>query len=152
MPPRRLGEGAGVGQERRDAGSPTARVEAVDEAPERIEREVLAERHREREDARIEGAPSAHLVVRKAEQHAVGHVERRPREPPAAPSRDRLPEDRDVGVVAAEDPAVDGLLQRPDGGGNTTRPGITGSASMAVQHPHGCTPDRPWPIKGCGGL
>jgi hypothetical protein len=112
-------------------------VEAVDEAPERIERQVLAERHREREDARIEGTPSAHLVVRETEQHAVGHMERRPREPPAAPSRDRLPEDRDVRVVAAEDPAVDGLLQRPDGGGDATGPGIPGSAPMSVRHLRG---------------
>jgi len=73
----------------------------VDEIAKRVQGQVLAERHRERELARISCGAAPHGVEDDSEDGAVRGVDGEARRPPAPAARDRLPEERDVGVVAA---------------------------------------------------
>ena len=121
VPPRRLGKRVRARQERRDAGLTARRVIAVDEVAERIERRVLGERHPEREPPGAHANVPPGLVERGPEQRAVREVEREPHRPPARAARHRLAEHGDVGVVVAEHPLVERLLQGPHG--RRDRPG-----------------------------
>ena len=89
-------------------------VVAVDERAQRPERGVLGERHADSERTGL--AP----VRRRTARRRARTRRRSPRgsrgRPPASPPRDRLAEQRDVRVVAAEDPPVERLLGRPDEG------------------------------------
>ena len=111
--PRRLCERAGIREERRDAGLSPGRVDAVDEVAERIEREMLRDRHPECELPRADRQPRARLVEGEAERGTVGDMDREASRSPARPACHALPEHRDVGVVAAEDALVERLLCRP---------------------------------------
>jgi hypothetical protein len=73
---RRLREGARV-EHLRHAWLTACRVVPVDEVPRRKERNVLDQRHHERESARLEPCALPDFVVRKAEDAAVQGVERK---------------------------------------------------------------------------
>ena len=89
-------------------------MEAVDEEAERIEREVLAERHRRREPAVGSSRSAPDLVVDEAEQSAVDEMYREPGTPPAPAAGHCLAENRNIGVVAPKRTAVERLLKRPN--------------------------------------
>ena len=74
-------------------------------------------------------------MVEEPERDAVRDVEREPRRPPARPAGHGLAEDRDVRVVATEDPLVERLLQRPDGGCRGPRDGGSRPARHAAVGP-----------------
>ena len=118
----RLREGARVREQRRHALLTARGMAAVDDAGERVERDVLGEGEPHRERARFGAAPPLHLVKREAEQRSVHRVECEADCAPVAPSCDRLSQQGDVGVVAAEQAPVDGLQQAPgerrDGAGS----------------------------------
>ena len=109
VPPRRLREGARVGDERRHPRLPARGVVAVDEVRERIEGHVLGERHAERQATRLDRDAAAGLVVREPEDGAVHGVDREAERQPGRPARERLAEECDVRVVAAEEAPVDRL-------------------------------------------
>ena len=123
MPPRRLRERATVREERGNTRGTAAWVVPVDEAAERIEGEVLAQRHPEGEPARIDRDAAAQLVERQPEEGAVRDVDRETRRPPVPAGGHCLAEDRDVRVVAAEEPSVEGFLERPHRRGSGARNG-----------------------------
>ncbi len=77
--PRRLRERAAIRQERRDAGLSPGGVVAVDEVAERIEGEMLGDRHPEGEFPRVDRQPLAGLVECETERGAVGDVDREAR-------------------------------------------------------------------------
>ena len=77
--PRRLGEGAGILEQRRNPRLSARRVVPVDEVAERVEREVLGEREAHGEPARVRPQPATKLVEGEAEDGAVGRVEQRSR-------------------------------------------------------------------------
>src|SRR5439155_2319805 len=79
---RRLGERAGVRQQRGDAAPATRRVSRVDDVRERIEAEVLRQCERERDPARVPPRPPLQLVEREPERRAVGRGQRVPGERP----------------------------------------------------------------------
>jgi endonuclease VIII len=111
VPDRRLGEGTRAEQPGH-AGLPARRVVAVDERPRREERKVLGQRELDPKARAL--LPASHLVVDEPEDRTVQGVERQPERPPARTARERLPEDRHVGVVVPEQPPVDRLERRPD--------------------------------------
>ena len=104
--PRRLLRERTNGRERSEPFLAARGVVAVHERRERIERHVLGEREPEREPARLGVGAAAHRVEREPEDGAVDGVERETCRAPRPPARDRLAEERDVGVVVAEEPAV----------------------------------------------
>ena len=111
MAPRRLREGAAVRQERREARLAARRVIAIDDAAHRVEHDVLRERrepHREASRGDVEAA--ARLLVDELEDGAVRDVQREAERAPARSTGDGLAEDRDVRVVAAEEPPIERLL------------------------------------------
>lgn len=65
--PGRLGERAAIPQQRRDSRLTARRMVAIDEVAKRVERDVLGERHAERELPRADGENAASLVMREAE-------------------------------------------------------------------------------------
>jgi hypothetical protein len=115
VPDRRLAEGARVRQKRRDPGLSSRRVEAVDEVPERIQGDVLGERHPDREPPVADVHAAASCLEGEAEERAVERVECESERTPAGTAHHGLAEDRDVRVVAAEETLVDGLESAPDG-------------------------------------
>ena len=87
-------------------------MEAVDEIRERIQRDVLGKREPERD---VPGPPSRsrpELRVGDSEERAVRGVPGEADGAPMVPA-DRLAEERDVRVVAAEEPLVDRLEDAP---------------------------------------
>jgi len=76
---------------------------------------VLCERHSDREPARADAKTATELLVDEPEDGAVRGMQREAGETPARPARDRLAEERDVGVVAAQQPLVERLREPPDG-------------------------------------
>src|SRR6476646_7183835 len=112
MPPRRLREGA-LREDRRHAGLAARRVVAVDECAEREERQVLHRRHGEGETALVDVDAPAELLEGEPEGDAVADMYREARLPPTRATGDELAKQGDVGVVVAEDPLVDRLLERP---------------------------------------
>jgi endonuclease-8 len=105
------------------------RVVTIEESGEREESEILGEREPEREPPRRQVAPSAHFVERDAEERTVRRMEREAGRHPRARPRHELPEERDVGVVVAEEPAVEWLERRPEEG----RP-CSGDCTAAPAH------------------
>jgi hypothetical protein len=134
MPPRRLCERSPVREQGRDAARATTRVVAVDEQTERIEGYVLGECHRKRKPARLDLRSGPHLVVGQPEQNPVHDVDYEPCSPPPLTRGHGLAEDRDVRVVAPENPLVEVLLERPDHGRHGTREGRPRSA-VPGRHP-----------------
>jgi len=115
--PGRLGERARIHEQWWDAGLTARRVVAIDEVSERVEGDVLGERHAEYELPRVDGELAPKLVIRKAEDRPVEGVDRESPGTPTWTSGERLAEHSDVRVVTAEEPLVDRLLQSPDGRG-----------------------------------
>ena len=107
VPPGRLRERAPV-EERRHPGLAACGVVTVDQPAERAQRHVLGDA------SETGGTGSATAPPRRARTRAPLHRAARVRRPPVPP-RDGLAEQRDVRVVAAEDPLVERLLRRPDG-------------------------------------
>ena len=108
----------------RSGGTPSLAaggVVAVDEIRERVERYVLRERHSERHGPLSEREPPPRLVEGEPEDRAVRHMDRKAGGPPEPPARHCLPEQRDVRVVTAEQAAVEGLEQPPDGRADSAR-------------------------------
>ena len=130
VPHGRLPERARVPEERRDAGLSPGGVVAVDEVRERIERDVLGQSGGEGEAARRHRDPRAKLVERDPEHGSVQRVQREPGDGPRAPARHRLPEERDVGVVAAEEAPIERLREAPGSRGG----GSGGGRSRASAH------------------
>ena len=86
----------------------------VNEADERPQRKVLADRQRERKPALIDADSPADGVEREPEQRAVrGMHDESERATPAA-------QEQHVRVVAAEETLIERLLQSPDDCGNGT--------------------------------
>ena len=77
VPPRRLRERAAIREERRDAGLAPSGVVAVDEEAERIERQMLGDRHPERELPRADRQSRPRLVEGETESRAVDGMDRR---------------------------------------------------------------------------
>jgi endonuclease VIII len=131
VPPRALGEGAArhqVGKARLAAGG----VVEVDEVAEREERQVLSERHRDREPPLVDVEPAPGLVVGEPEDGAVREMDRETGSPPAGAARHELAEHRDVGVVVAEDALVERLLRRPDRGRDGAGGGCSDTAHVPI--------------------
>jgi hypothetical protein len=89
-------------------------VIAVDEIRERIERDVLAECHRDRESSAVHWDPLPDRSEGKTEGRAVHGVESETGRTPTPSTGDGLSEHGHVGVVAAEEPPVEGLEEAPD--------------------------------------
>jgi endonuclease VIII len=123
VPRGRLREGASIRQERRQAFLAARRVVSVDEVAERVEREVFRKRHPERQAARLDRTPLADGVEDDAEDRAVQRVESEADRAPMRPPCHRLPEHRNVRVVAAEQPPVERLDQSPGGRGRSAGQG-----------------------------
>jgi hypothetical protein len=87
---------------------------AVDEVGERVERDVLGEGHPDRQPSRLYGDAPPNDVVGQAEERAVHHVESESHRAPAPSTGDGLAEHGHIGVVAAEEPLVNGLEGAPD--------------------------------------
>lgn len=97
---------------------------------------MLRESHSKRELPGIDVEQASQLMMRQTEERSVTGVQRQPDGAPMWTSRQRLSEDGDVGVVAAEKPLVDGLLQSPDergGGSRCSGSQAPAHASVAVQ-------------------
>jgi hypothetical protein len=114
----RLPEGLRVAEQRGDSFLAARRVVAVDEVRERVEGHVLGERHAERQSARLDRDAAAGLVVREPEERAVHGVHRDTERQPSRPTGERLAQEGDIRVVAAEEPLVDRLQRAPDRGRN----------------------------------
>jgi hypothetical protein len=114
MPRGRLAECAWVREQLRNAGFPARGVVAVDEIPERIERDVLCKCHPERESFAVHGQPLPDRVEGKTEDRSVRRVECETGRTPAASTGYGLSEHSHVGVVAAEEPLVNRLEEAPD--------------------------------------
>ncbi len=93
----------------------------VDEGAEREEREVLARCHRQRQFPLVAADPAPRLVEDEPEDRAVGDMDGEAQPPPVGAAREELAEERDVRVVVPDDPLVNRLLQRPDGGRDGSR-------------------------------
>ena len=115
VPPRRLCERTAVREKRRDTRLAASRVVTVDEVAERIEREMLRDRHPERELPRTDRQPLPRLVERETEGGAVDDMDREPCRTPARPACHALAEHGHVRVVASEHALVERLLRRPGG-------------------------------------
>ena len=120
MANRRLPESARVPEQGRYPRLAACGVVAVDEVAKRVQRDVLRERHAERESLLRDRQAAAGLVEGEAEERAVDCVEREACRPPERATRHGLPEDGEVGVVAPEGAAVDRLEQAPDRRGHGT--------------------------------
>src|SRR4029453_1796719 len=92
VPNGRLPESAGVREERRDAFRPAGRVVPVDEVRERVERDMLGERHAEGQPSRLDCGASPQRVEGEAEKCAVDGLDTQPPcPPPPAPRTGRPP-------------------------------------------------------------
>ena len=109
----RLAERSWVRKEGREADLSTRGVVAVDEERKRVERDVLGEREYEGKPSRTSIHAPAQRVVGETEGGSVRGVEREAGETPAGAASDRLSEERDVGVVAAEEALIERLQQTP---------------------------------------
>src|SRR4029077_13330527 len=109
----RLRERPRVRQERWDPRLPAPRVPAVDDVAERIERHVLRQRQPKRKAPWWHVDTPAQKVEAEAEEGAVSGVQRQPGREPCATARDRLAEQRDIRVVAAEQSGVERLQGGP---------------------------------------
>jgi endonuclease-8 len=107
-------------------------VVAVDEVAERIQADVLGERHPERETARLDRNPAAGGVEGHAECRAVQGMQCEPRSTPVPAARHSFAEHGDVRVVATKNPLIDRLERCPNRRrGRARRPG-----PEAVETPH----------------
>jgi len=118
VPGRRLGEGSPVRQERRHAGLAAGRVVTVDEVRQRVEHDVLGERHPDRQAPGLDVNASTKRVERQAERGSVESVQREACRAPTWAAGQRLAEHGDVRVVAAEEARVEALEQAPAGSRN----------------------------------
>ena len=75
MAPRRLREGASVREQRGHARLAASRVEAVDEEAERIQGDVLCQRHSDRELPALDGDALPGLVEGESEERSVQQCE-----------------------------------------------------------------------------
>lgn len=114
MPRGRLAERAQVREQRRDSLLASCRVVAVDEIPERIERDVLAECHPEREASAVDRQPLPDRVEGETEDRSIDRVESEPGRTPTSSTREGFSEHGHVGIVAAEESPVEGLEKAPD--------------------------------------
>lgn len=114
MPRGRLGERARVGEQRRNAFFAARWVIALDEIPERVERDVLTECHPEREASAVDRQPLPDRVEGETEDRSIDRVESEPGRTPTSSTGDGFSEHRHVGVVAAEESPVEGLEKAPD--------------------------------------
>jgi hypothetical protein len=114
--PRRLSECAWVREKRRHACLTACGVVAVGEEAQRVQHDVLGEGHRHCKLPPLDRQTPSRLVVGEPEESAVQRVHGEPGGAPVPPPRDGLAQDGDVGVVAAEDAAIQRLLSPPDEG------------------------------------
>ena len=123
MARRRLRERARVAGESRQL---VARgVVAVGERAQRVERDVLAQREPECEWALRQPGALLQLVEGEPERSPIRRMGGETEERPEGPARERLPEQLDVGVAAAEEAPVERLERRP--GNRCDRPGRCGA-------------------------
>jgi hypothetical protein len=123
---------AGGPEERRNHRLAAGRVVPVDHGAERVERDVLGQRHAYGEPPRRYVEPTPHFLVGEAEDGAVRGVQRKAREPPVRPPRHRLAQQRDVRVVAVQQPLVERLRQAPRRG----RRGARECGAQTAVHRH----------------
>src|SRR5439155_17160338 len=122
-----------------------------DEVAERIEAQVLAERGCDGELPGRDAQSPPELEEREPEDRAIDGMHREARCAPLPPPRHRLPEQRDVRVVAAEDTFVERLLNPPERCGRRAGRGGSSSAGHAAspagprepRRPRGTGPCRP---------
>jgi endonuclease VIII len=112
-------------------------VVAVDEVAERIQADVLGERHPERETARLDRTPAADGVEGHAERGAVQRVQGEPRSTPVPTARHSFAEHGDVRVLATEDPLIDRLEQCPNRRRGCAR--CRGPGALLRRHPGSLT-------------
>ena len=118
VPEGRLHERTWVGEEGRNSGLAARRMVAVDEVGERVEPDVLGERHSDRNALFAARDTALDLVEREPEERAVRRVDREADRPGEPPPRECLAEQEHVGVVAAEEAPVDRLQETPHRGGD----------------------------------
>ena len=104
---------------------------------ERIERDMLRERHPDRDPLRRKRKPPSHFVESDAEHRAVQRVCTEPCGGPGRAASDRLPEHRDIRVVAAKGTFVQRLLERPQ-----RRSRSAGEGQISPVRP--CAQAAPW--------
>ena len=121
-------------EERRQTWFAPRGMAPVDEERERVERDVLDQGKREREPARVGVEPPAELVEAESEEGAVRGVRDEPGNAPTGAARDELAEHRDVGVIPAEESAIERLEERPHGRGRG--PGASRPCALG----HGANP------------
>jgi endonuclease-8 len=131
VPPGGLGEGAACHQPGHSRLAAAGVVE-VDEVAEREERQVLADRHRQREPSLVDIEPPPGLVVDEPEDGAVCEMDGETRSPPAGAACQELAEHRDVRIVVAEDALVERLLHGPDCGCDRTGDGCSDTAHVPI--------------------
>jgi hypothetical protein len=119
----RLRERAGM-EQAGDAWFAAGWVVAIDEEPEREERQVLGKRHSERQAALLERKPPARFVKREPEERPVQRVDRKANRTPSLATRERLAENGDIGVVVAKETHVERLDRSPEKSGDS--PGCCG--------------------------
>ena len=86
----------------------------VDEIPERIKRDVLTECHRKRKAPAVHGQPLPDRVEGKTEDGSIRRVQSQTGRTPAPSTGYGLSEHGHVGVIAPEEPLVEGLEEAPD--------------------------------------
>ena len=101
---------------------PRAGVVAVDEVRERVERDVLGQCHSDRDLLLAVRDSLPHSIEREPEERAFAAWIAKPTGQASRP-RERLAEQEDVGVVAAEEPPIDRLQQAPHRRGDSARRG-----------------------------
>jgi hypothetical protein len=112
--PSRLRERARIGEQPRDAGFAACRVITIDEVAERIEHDVLGDRHADGELPGVGRQDAPHLVKSEPEQRTVEGVDRESGgSPTSAAARHCFAKERDIGIVAAQKLLVEWLQQRP---------------------------------------
>ena len=127
--PSRLRERTRIGEESWDAWLAACRVITIDEVAERIEHDVLGDRHAEGELSGVGRQEAPGLLKGEPEQRPVEGVDREAGGAPASTARHCFAEDGDIGIVATQKLLVERLLQRPHDRG--CRPSRTRSQTHA---------------------
>ena len=110
----------------------TRRMVAVDEEAERVQRQVLGQRHADSELALVDRYAASRFVKCEPESRAVRRMEREPDRAPARTARHPLAQDGDVRVVAAEDLLVERLLAGPHERGCGAGDGLAAGARLTA--------------------
>ena len=108
-------------------------MEAVDKVAQGIERDMLAQSHRHRKQARPLRPPSACFVIHESEDRAVHEMECDFGRLPCSTINDQFPQHRHVGVVTTQRPLVKRLLNRPERGASRPREHTADPRATAAQ-------------------